>query len=117
MMDKLPITILDSIKAVDEKRIDHDLRQSLARLNRKIVVLDDDPTGVQTVHGISVYTDWSMDSFRAGFAEANSLFFILTNSRGLTRAETVQIHTDIGATLAAVAAETGKDYILIIRTE
>ena len=25
----------------------------------KIIVLDDDPTGVQTVHGISVYTGWT----------------------------------------------------------
>jgi len=117
MMDKLPITILNSIKAVDETRIDRVLKQSLNRLNRKIVVLDDDPTGVQTVHGISVYTDWSIESFRAGFAEANSLFFILTNSRGMTREETQRVHAEIGATLAQVADETGKGYVLISRSD
>lgn len=31
----------------------------------KIVVLDDDPTGVQTVHDVNVYTDWSFESIRA----------------------------------------------------
>ena len=31
-------------KLIDESRL-------------KVVVLDDDPTGTQTVHGISVYTD------------------------------------------------------------
>ena len=38
------------------------LKNELADLNKKIIVLDDDPTGVQTVHGISVYTDWSVES-------------------------------------------------------
>ena len=71
MMDKLPVSILNHLKTVDEARIDRDLQQSLTRLNRKIIVLDDDPTGVQTVHGVSVYTDWSLESFRAGFAETD----------------------------------------------
>ena len=38
------------------------LRQQIKRLNdsrnRKIIVLDDDPTGVQTVHDIDVLTMW-----------------------------------------------------------
>lgn len=117
MMDNLPVSILNHLKTVDEARIDRDLQQSLTRLNRKIVVLDDDPTGVQTVHDVSVYTDWSLESFRAGFAETNSLFFILTNSRGMTREETQRVHAEIGATLAQVADETGKDYVLISRSD
>ena len=31
-------------------------QKELGNFNKKIIVLDDDPTGVQTVHGISVYT-------------------------------------------------------------
>ena len=46
------------------------LKDELADLNKKIIVLDDDPTGVQTVHSISVYTDWSVESIEKGFAEA-----------------------------------------------
>lgn len=33
----------------------------------KIIVLDDDPTRIQTVHGVCVYTNWSEESIRAGF--------------------------------------------------
>ena len=33
----------------------------------KIIVLDDDPTGVQTVHDVSVYTDWSEETIERGF--------------------------------------------------
>ena len=31
----------------------------------KIIVLDDDPTGVQTVNGINVYTEWTEDAIAA----------------------------------------------------
>ena len=44
--------------------------------NRKIVVLDDDPTGVQTVHDVAVYTDWSVETFRAGLLGEEKLFFV-----------------------------------------
>lgn len=116
-MKQLPLDILDAFKTVETGRVDEALRLALGRLNRKIVVLDDDPTGAQTVQGVSVYTRWDKEAITAGFREPASLFFILTNSRGLTRAETIRIHTDIGATLAAVAGETGKDYILISRSD
>lgn len=81
----------------------------------KWVVLDDDPTGTQTVHGISVYTDWSEDSIRQGFAEENSMFFILTNSRAMTQDETVELHAQIAETAARVAAETETVFQIISR--
>lgn len=72
----------------DEERIDRLLKEVIRKSRRKIVVLDDDPTGVQTVHDVSVYTDWSEEAVLSGFKEENSLFYILTNSRGSTAAET-----------------------------
>ena len=45
----------------------------------KLVVLDDDPTGVQTVHDVSVYTDWSLESIQSGFEEPEPLFFLLNS--------------------------------------
>ena len=84
---------------------------------KKIVVLDDDPTGVQTVHDISVYTGWDLDSIREGFAEEGKLFYILTNSRGLTVAQTTQVHQDIARRVAEVSRETGKDFILMSRSD
>ena len=47
------------IPAVDEAAVDAALAAERAGFDRKIIVLDDDPTGVQTVNGIHVYTDWS----------------------------------------------------------
>ncbi|MFD4931820.1 four-carbon acid sugar kinase family protein [Peribacillus butanolivorans] len=91
------------------------LAKELQDFNKKIIVLDDDPTGVQTVHGISVYTDWSAESIEAGFAEENSMFFILTNSRGFTAAETEQAHKEIANVIQHTAEKQNKEFIIISR--
>ncbi|MFD6439522.1 four-carbon acid sugar kinase family protein, partial [Peribacillus sp. NPDC060186] len=91
------------------------LANELQDFNKKIIVLDDDPTGVQTVHGISVYTDWSAESIGAGFAEENSMFFILTNSRGFTAAETEQAHKEIANVIKHTAEKQNKEFIIISR--
>ena len=56
--------ILTSFQKIDEAYIDSLLKKEIEANNKKIVVLDDDPTGVQTVHDISVYTNWDKDSIR-----------------------------------------------------
>lgn len=71
----------------------------------KIIVLDDDPTGIQTVHGVCVYTNWSEESIRAGFEEENPMFFILTNSRGFTAEETRSVHQLIGRRIVKISKE------------
>ncbi len=113
----LKADILSSYPPVNEKAVDELLAKEIAGSNKKIVVLDDDPTGVQTVHDISVYTNWSEDSIRKGFAEENKLFYILTNSRGFTAAQTEIAHREIAKAVDAVSKETGKEYIFISRSD
>nr|WP_306982652.1 four-carbon acid sugar kinase family protein [Alkalicoccobacillus murimartini] len=91
------------------------LTDELTNSPYKIVVLDDDPTGIQTVHGVSVYTDWTTNSIQAGFREENKIFFLLTNSRGFTSAETITAHTEIAERVQAISEEEGVPYVLISR--
>mgnify|MGYP005784147123 FL=1 len=109
--------VITSYKKIDEAYIDSLLEAEIKASNKKIVVLDDDPTGVQTVHDISVYTSWDKDSIRAGFDEENSLFYVLTNSRGFTAEQTTKAHHEIAAVVDEVAKETGKEYIFISRSD
>ena len=109
--------ILSSYPPVDESAVDALLAKEIEKNHKKIVVLDDDPTGVQTVHDISVYTNWSEDSIRKGFAEQNKLFYILTNSRGFTAAQTEKAHREIAAAVDAVSKKTGKEYMFISRSD
>jgi len=101
----------------DEARLKSKLRSALAGLDRKIVVLDDDPTGVQTVHNISVYTEWSEEAIQSGFLESSPMFFILTNSRSLTAGDTAGLHRDIAINLLKVASRLDKKFIIISRSD
>ena len=113
----LKTEVLTSYKKIDEAYIDTLLEQEIKQNNKKIVVLDDDPTGVQTVHDISVYTNWDKETIRQGFEEENNLFYILTNSRGFTAEQTTRAHNEISAVVDEVAKETGREYIFISRSD
>lgn len=113
--EKVPASCLDELSAVRREEADAMLKEEAGKNQRKLIVLDDDPTGVQTVHDISVYTDWSVESLRSGFAEESALFFILTNSRGMTEEQTTRAHTEIAERAEQVSKETGKDYMIISR--
>src|SRR5512141_1454955 len=57
------------------------IRSAHAAAGRRIAVLDDDPTGSQTVHDVSVVTVFETDEYAAGLAAPGSTCFILTNTR------------------------------------
>ena len=116
-METISAEILNTFKEIDEGYIDKLLNDEIEKNNKKIVVLDDDPTGVQTVHDVSVYTDWSKESIKSGFEEKNKLFYILTNSRGFTIEQTIKAHKEIANTIAEVGRELNKEYIIISRSD
>lgn len=108
-------SVLQNYEAADENLADIELNKEIQLLHKKIVVLDDDPTGVQTVHNVPVYTNWSLESIRDGFMEKNSMFFILTNSRSFTEEETIKVHKEIASNIIKVSEETKIDYIIVSR--
>lgn len=116
-MDNLNLDVLKSYPTPDLAKVNALYEEALKKLDKKIVVLDDDPTGVQTVHDIYVYTSWDEETVTKGFMDENSVFFILTNSRGFTSEYTKTVHEEIGRTLEKVSKETGKEYILISRSD
>ena len=109
---RLPAGELEQKAERDEGRIERLLGDAIKRSGRKIVVLDDDPTGVQTVHDVSVYTDWSEESVLQGFQEEGNLFYILTNSRGFTEDETKK---EIAGNIVKAARKTGRDFLIMSR--
>ena len=57
----------------------------------KVIVLDDDPTGSQTVHSCLLLTRWDVDTLKLGLQDAAPLFFILTNTRGMDAAQAAEL--------------------------
>lgn len=112
---RLSADVVNKYKPIDEEYMNVLLSEEIAKNPKKIIVLDDDPTGVQTVHDIAVYTHWDKDSIRQGFAEDMHIFFILTNSRAFTEEQTIKAHNEIADVIEEVSKETGIDYIIISR--
>jgi uncharacterized protein YgbK (DUF1537 family) len=88
----------------------------------KLVVLDDDPTGSQTVHGCLLLTRWDVDTLREALLDASPLFFVLTNTRGMEaqRAETLtrEVCRNLRSALVALAREgRAIEPILISRSD
>ena len=97
--------------------IDRLLRAEYDRFGGKIVVLDDDPTGSQTVHDIYVYTDWKQETVDEAFASDDKLFYILTNSRSFTAKQTEEEHRRIAASILEASRKTGIDFLVISRSD
>jgi uncharacterized protein YgbK (DUF1537 family) len=81
----------------------------------KIVVLDDDPTGTQTVHGIPVLTTWGTDELAAELRAPENCFYLLTNSRAFPPARACAINREIGENLRRASALTGRAISVVSR--
>ena len=81
----------------------------------KVVVLDDDPTGVQTVHDVPVVTNWELPTLLAEFQRPEPMFFVLTNSRSFSAEKTKQVHQEIARNVVAASRQTGREYLLVCR--
>ena len=79
--------------------------------NTRMIVLDDDPTGIQTVHGCLLVTDWSDSVIRQAFDHEEPFFYILTNTRAMTRDEAAR--TTRSAMEAVIRANRLLGYRLI----
>ena len=97
----LKADVINQYKPINESFINILLKEEIALNQKKIIVLDDDPTGVQTVHDVPVYTHWDKESVTRGFMEESNVFFILTNSRAFTEDETARAHQEIAAEAVA----------------
>lgn len=82
-----------------------ELLPSIARAadDRTLIVLDDDPTGTQTVRDVPVLTDWSEPSLRSLFDDGEPVAYVLTNSRAFRADRASTIASEIGTRLRSVA--------------
>lgn len=98
-----------------------DLLPSIAKRvrlsNWKTAVLDDDPTGTQTVHGVPVLTTWSVDDLEAELKKDHPAFFLLTNSRSLGWVKACALNVEIGKNLKTAARRVGVEVEVVSRSD
>jgi uncharacterized protein YgbK (DUF1537 family) len=93
------------------------IREQVDASGRKVVVLDDDPTGTQTVHDIPVLTGWSADSLRDELLSDQPCFYVLTNSRSFAATRASAINQEIGKNLVAAAQGSERGFVAVSRSD
>jgi uncharacterized protein YgbK (DUF1537 family) len=84
----------------------------------KIIVLDDDPTGSQTVHSCLLLMRWDVETLRIGLADAAPIFFVLTNTRSLPADQALATTQEACRNLkGAIEAEGVKEFLLVSRSD
>lgn len=83
----------------------------------KIIVLDDDPTGSQTVHGCLLVTSWDEDVLREALADEASLFFVLTNTRSMSAEEAAAVTREVCRNLRQPLEEYGRPWLIVSRSD
>ena len=81
----------------------------------KFVVIDDDPTGSQTVHDCLLLLKWDCSTLAKGFESKSNLFFILANTRSLSPNDAKLIIEEICKNLKTVmTSQAYKEEIIFI---
>lgn len=102
---------------ISNNEINRKWLSSVKKISRKIIVLDDDPTGTQTVNSIPIYTSWNLDNLRKVMEDKYKLIYILTNSRALTSTETEKLHHQLVKNLKLVSQKERKKFLIISRSD
>jgi uncharacterized protein YgbK (DUF1537 family) len=103
--------------AIPEDEINQEWLNAVERIKKKIIVLDDDPTGIQTLHSIPVYTSWDFPTLWQIMKDKHKLIYILTNSRALSSAKTQRLHKQLARDLKQITVEEGNKFLLISRSD
>jgi uncharacterized protein YgbK (DUF1537 family) len=84
----------------------------------KIIVLDDDPTGSQTVHSCLLLMQWDVETLRLGLRDEAPIFFVLTNTRSLTPENADRITREVCHNLKqAIVLEEVQDFLVVSRSD
>lgn len=94
-----------------------DLPLDQVRAGRRLVVLDDDPTGTQSIADLPVLTSWSVDDIQWALRQPTTAFFILTNTRSLTEDDAAERNRQIVAAVHEAAGLEDVPYVLLSRSD
>jgi uncharacterized protein YgbK (DUF1537 family) len=93
------------------------IREHNRRTGRRLAVLDDDPTGSQAVHGVSVVTVLERSEYAAGLTAPGDTCFLLTNTRAVDESEAVDLNRSTAYGLYSLAVDTGATVEVVSRSD
>jgi uncharacterized protein YgbK (DUF1537 family) len=84
---------------------------------RRLVVLDDDPTGTQSIADLPVLTSWSVPDLQWALQQPTAGFFVLTNTRSLSEVDAVERNRQIVDALDQAAGLEQVRYVILSRSD
>lgn len=90
---------------------------ALAASGRRVAVLDDDPTGTQTVADVPVLTRWGSDDLRWALRQDSPAFYVLTNTRGLSERDAAARNREVTGALIDASAAAGVECVIASRSD
>jgi len=96
-----------------------DVRDAIAAagVGEVLVVLDDDPTGTQSIAGLPVLMAWAEEDFRWAFAQSAAAVYVMTNSRSLAPDDAATVTREVVTVAARVAVEVGLSPVFASRSD
>lgn len=94
-----------------------EIAAEVARRGRVLVVLDDDPTGTQSVADLPVLTAWDVDSLAWALQQREPAVYVMTNSRSLAPADAARVNREVVTSALAAARETGVTVGFVSRSD
>jgi uncharacterized protein YgbK (DUF1537 family) len=87
------------------------------RQGRRVVFLDDDPTGTQTIADLPVLTSWSVADLQWALQQQTTGFFVLTNTRSLSETDAAERNRQVVDALHRAATAEQVRYVLASRSD
>ncbi|WP_299047920.1 four-carbon acid sugar kinase family protein [uncultured Polaribacter sp.] len=108
----------DILKAISEGNKHNgflkEIQKEIITSPKSIVILDDDPTGTQTVYNLPIVTSWNTSILEEEI-QKSPIFFILTNSRSLQVEEANNLAALLGKKLKELSKKYNKELIVVSR--
>ena len=82
-----------------------------------LVVIDDDPTGTQSVSDLPVLLRWDIEDFLWAFQTGCRAVYVMTNSRSLSPPNVRRITKEVVVSAIAAAEQLGKDIVFVSRSD
>ncbi|MCJ1696462.1 hypothetical protein MT349_11790 [Rathayibacter caricis] len=92
-----------------------DVAAAVGRGTRVLIVLDDDPTGTQSVADLPVLTSWETADFDWALAQGAPAVYVLTNTRSLDPESAARRNREIVAHATSAAADAGTPIAFVSR--
>lgn len=94
-----------------------DITKALKKQNIKLIVFDDDSTGIQTAHDCLMLTNWKPENLEKAFNDESPIFYVRTNTRSMSTDITKKVTVEAVKAVVECNRKQGFKLVFISRSD